>query len=172
MARTPKIRTYGDAGLRKKNETITEFGPELERLFERMREAMIEARGVGLAGPQIGVAKMVAVVNPDPDDNTKLIRMANPRIVVSSDETDRLEEGCLSVPGIRGEVPRASKVTVVYQDEKGREHTIVAEGFLARVIQHELDHLNGVLFVDRLSLAKRSLIKSKLKELAEGEKER
>jgi peptide deformylase len=172
MAASPKIRTYGDAGLRHKNEKITEFGPELARLFERMREVMIESRGVGLAGPQIGIAKMVAIMNPEPDNDATLIRMANPRIVESSDDTSRLEEGCLSVPGIRGEVPRASKVTVIYQDEKGVEHTLEAEGFLARIIQHELDHLNGVLFVDRLSFAKRSLIRSKLKELAEGGKER
>ncbi len=172
MAGSRTIRTYGDRGLRTKNEPVKEFGPELERLFERMNEAMIRSKGVGLAGPQIGVKSLVVVVNPEPGDDTKLIRMANPRIVETSSETESLEEGCLSVPGIRGEVARASRVTVVYQDERGKEHRLRAEGFLARIIQHELDHLAGVLFVDRLSLAKRSLIKSKLKELAEGAEER
>jgi peptide deformylase len=171
MARSPEIRKYGDRILRNKNERIDQFGPELERLLERMHDVMIEAKGVGLAGPQIGIAKQIAIVNPEPENDTKLIRMVNPRIIETSDDTERVEEGCLSVPGIRGDVVRASKLTVVYQDEKGKEHRLEAEGFLARIIQHELDHLDGVLFIDRLSFAKRSLIKSKLKDLADGGKE-
>jgi peptide deformylase len=158
--------------LRKKGAKVSEFGPELKPLFKQMEETMIDAKGVGLAAPQIGVSKQIAIMNPEPEDDTRLLKMVNPRIVSSSNETENLEEGCLSVPGVRGEVARASEITVVYQDEDGKEHTLRAEGMLARIIQHELDHLNGVLFVDRLSFAKRSLIKGKLKNLADGGKEK
>jgi peptide deformylase len=172
MARSAGIRKYGDKVLRNKGETVKEFGPELKPLFKQMEETMIDAKGVGLAAPQIGIPKQIAIMNPEPDDDTKLIRMINPRIVAASNETERLEEGCLSVPGVRGDVVRASEVTVRYQDENGKERTLHAEGMLARIIQHELDHLNGVLFIDRLSFAKRSLIKAKLRDLADGGKEK
>ena len=171
MAKARSIRTYGDKVLRGRNEKVKEFGPELKPLFEDMHETMMEAKGVGLAAPQVGVAKQIAIVNPEPEDEKKLIRMVNPRIIASSNETERIEEGCLSVPGVRGEVVRALKITVAFQDESGTERMLEAEGMLARIIQHELDHLNGVLFVDRLSFAKKALIKGKLKELA-GEKEK
>jgi peptide deformylase len=164
------IRTYGDKILRSKNEKIREFGEELKSLFAQLTETMIVSRGVGLAAPQVGIAKQIAVVNPEPEAEKTLIKMANPRIVWTSDETETLEEGCLSVPGIRGEVVRHSSIEVAYQDEQGNERTLKAEGLLARIIQHEIDHLNGVLFVDRLSFAKRALIKPKLKDLASGRK--
>jgi len=172
MAKSLGIRKYGDEVLRGKNERVKDFGPDLGPLFERMEETMIVERGVGLAAPQVGIPMQVAVINPDPEDEKKLIRMVNPRIVSASRETETIEEGCLSVPGVRGDVARAAKITVAYQDERGAERTLEAEGLLARIIQHEIDHLNGVLFVDRLSFAKRSLIKSKLKDLAGGGKEK
>jgi peptide deformylase len=134
-----------------------------------MEETMIVSRGVGLAAPQVGIAKLVAVVNPEPEEQKSLLKMANPRIIWTSKETEAIEEGCLSVPGIRGEVVRHLKIKVAYQDETGKERTLEAEGLLARIIQHELDHLNGVLFIDRLSFAKRALIKPTLKDLARGE---
>jgi len=172
MTQSTGIRKYGDKILRNRSEKVKEFGPELKPLFKQMEETMTDAKGVGLAAPQIGVPKQIAIMNPEPDNEEKLIRMINPRIIAASDETDRLEEGCLSVPGVRGDVVRASGVTVAYQDENGKEHTLHAEGFLARIVQHELDHLSGVLFIDRLSFAKRSLIKAKLKDLADGGKEK
>jgi peptide deformylase len=165
------IRKYGDRVLRAKGDAVKEFGSELKALFERMERTMIAARGVGLAAPQIGLSKQIAIMNPEPEDSTKLIKMINPRIVASSKETAKIEEGCLSVPGVRGDVERPACVTVVYQDENGAERTLEAEGLLARIVQHELDHLNGVLFIDRLSFAKRSLIKAKLKTLAGSGKE-
>ncbi|MGD1047174.1 MAG: peptide deformylase [Candidatus Krumholzibacteriaceae bacterium] len=168
MAKSRGIRKYGDKVLRGKNEKVKEFGPELAPLFDEMHETMIEARGVGLAAPQVGVPKQIAIMNPEPENEKTLLKMVNPRIIASSDETEKIEEGCLSVPGIRGDVVRAARITVAYQDENGKARTLEAEGILARIIQHELDHLNGVLFVDRLSLAKRALIKGKLKELAAG----
>jgi peptide deformylase len=166
------IRKYGDRVLRGKGKIVEEFGRELKPLFEHMERTMIAARGVGLAAPQIGISKQIAIMNPEPEDDTKLIKMINPRIVAASKETAKIDEGCLSVPGVRGDVERPERVTVVYQDESGKEHTLEAEGLLARIVQHELDHLNGVLFIDRLSLAKRSLIKAKLKNLAGGGKEK
>lgn len=172
MAESFGIRKYGDRVLRGKGEAVKEFGPELKPLFERMERTMIAAKGVGLAAPQIGLSKQIAIVNPEPEDGTKLIKMINPRIVAASKETAKIEEGCLSVPGVRGDVERPECVTVCYQDENGKERTLEAEGLLARIVQHELDHLNGVLFIDRLSFAKRSLIKAKLKNLAGGGKEK
>jgi len=168
MSKSFSIRTYGDKTLRSKNDRVKDFGPELGPLFDRMEETMIVSKGVGLAAPQVGIARQIAVVNPEPDEEKSLLKMVNPRIVWTSQETDTVEEGCLSVPGIRGEVVRHSKIEVVYQDEHGKEHALKAEGLLARIIQHEIDHLNGVLFIDRLSFAKRALIKPKLKSLASG----
>ncbi len=172
MAESFGIRKYGDRVLRGKGEAIEEFGPELKPLFERMEKTMIAAKGVGLAAPQIGISKQIAIMNPEPEDERKLIKMINPRIVAASGEKVKVEEGCLSVPGVRGDVERSERVTVVYRDENGRERTLEAEGLLARIIQHELDHLNGVLFIDRFSFAKRSLIKAKLRNLAGGGKEK
>ncbi len=172
MAESFGIRKYGDRVLRDKGAVVKEFGAELKALFGRMERTMIAARGVGLAAPQIGLSKQIAIMNPEPEDSTKLIKMINPRIVASSKETVKIEEGCLSVPGVRGDVQRPARITVVYQDETGAERTLEAEGLLARIVQHELDHLNGVLFIDRLSFAKRSLIKAKLRTLAGGGKER
>jgi peptide deformylase len=166
------IRKYGDRVLRGKGKAVEEFGPELKPLFELMERTMIAAKGVGLAAPQIGISRQIAIMNPEPEDETKLIKMINPRIVAASNETAKIDEGCLSVPGARGDVERPERVTVAYQDENGKEHTLEAEGLLARIVQHELDHLNGVLFIDRLSFAKRSLIKAKLKNLAGGGKEK
>lgn len=160
------MRTYGDNVLRSGSKKVEDFGPELVEILDNMMDTMIAEHGVGLAGPQVGISKMVAVMNPQPENPETAIRMVNPRIVAASEETETMEEGCLSVPGIRGEVARHKWVEVVYQDEKGVERRLRAEGLLARIVQHELDHLNGVLFIDRLSLAKRALIKPKLKALA------
>jgi peptide deformylase len=162
------IRTYGDPVLRKRSEPVKEFGAELVPLFEQMKETMIVERGVGLAANQVGIARQIAVMNPEPDEEKTLIRMANPRVVAASDELETIEEGCLSVPGVRAMVTRHSWVEIAYQDEKGKQHRLKAEGLLARIVQHEIDHLNGVLFIDRLSLAKRSLIKTKLRSIKKG----
>jgi peptide deformylase len=172
MAESLGIRKYGDRVLRGKGKTVEEFGPDLKPLFERMERTMIAAKGVGLAAPQIGISKQIAIMNPEPEDGEKLVKMINPRIVAASRETVKIEEGCLSVPGVRGDVERPERVTVAYRDENGKERTLEAEGILARIVQHEIDHLNGVLFIDRLSFAKRSLIKAKLRTLADDGKEK
>jgi len=162
------IRTYGCDVLRSKSEQVEEFGDELSRLLLEMVETMLVEDGVGLAAPQVGVSRRIAVMNPEPENEKTLIKMINPRIVARSDETESIEEGCLSVPGIRGNVIRPASVEVTYLDEKGSEHRMQADGLLARIIQHEIDHLDGVLFVDRLSIAKKMLIKSKLRSLIDG----
>jgi len=162
------IRTYGSDVLRKKSEPVEEFGGKLEEFLLRMVETMLIEDGVGLAAPQVGVSKSVAVVNPEPENEKTLLKMINPKIVSFSDETESFDEGCLSVPGIRGNVIRPVAVEVTYLDEKGSEHRLQADGLLARIIQHEIDHLHGVLFIDRLSIANKMLIKSKLRSLIDG----
>jgi peptide deformylase len=161
------IQIYGKAVLRRKSEPLEEFGSDLPDFLEQMVETMIVEEGVGLAAPQVGVSKRITVINPEPDNEKTLIRMINPRIVSFGSEEVSIEEGCLSVPGIRGNVIRPSTVEVIYQDEQGVERSLKAEGLLARIIQHEIDHLDGILFMDRFSLAKKMLIKSKLRSLTD-----
>lgn len=163
-----RIRIYGDEVLRSKGEAVEEFGGGLSHFLDEMVETMIVEGGVGLAAPQVGISRCIAVLNPNPDIGDTLIKMINPRIISFSDDTEPLEEGCLSIPGIRGNVIRPASIEVLYQDIEGREHRMKADGLVARIIQHEIDHLNGILFVDRLSLAKKALIKPKLRDLSEG----
>jgi peptide deformylase len=162
---TYQIRIYGDEVLRLKSAKVKEFGSELHPFLDEMVETMIVGGGVGLAAPQVGISKRIAVMNPDPSSSDTLIKMINPRIVSVSEAEESLEEGCLSIPDVRGEVIRHREIEVLYWDWEGREHTLKANGLLARIIQHELDHLDGILFIDHLSLAKRIMLKSKLKEL-------
>ncbi|MCK4235893.1 MAG: peptide deformylase [Candidatus Krumholzibacteria bacterium] len=168
-----EIKIYGDKVLRSKSESVKEFGSELAPFLEEMVETMIVEGGVGLAAPQVGISKRMVIVNPDPHNSETLIRLVNPRIILTSSEKGSLEEGCLSIPGIRGNVARSSAVEVQYQDDEGRECNLSAEGLLARIIQHEIDHLEGTLFIDYLSLAKKAMIKPKLRSLmnrSNGEK--
>jgi peptide deformylase len=144
---------------------VDDFDEELLTFLNDMVETMIVEGGVGLAAPQVGVSRQIAVINPEPENEKTLIKMINPRIVATSDETEILEEGCLSIPGIRADVIRSKGLEVLYQDEGGKEHRLEAEGLLARIIQHEVDHLNGVLFIDHLSTAKKLLIKPQLRKL-------
>ncbi|MBU8922113.1 MAG: peptide deformylase [Bacteroidales bacterium] len=161
-----RVRIYGDPVLRKKSEKVTEFDDELLAFLDDMAETMILEDGVGLAAPQVGVSKQIAVINREPGNPASLIKVINPEIVNFSDENENVEEGCLSVPGIRGKVVRPTSLEMTYQDEKGERYELKTDGLEARIIQHELDHLNGVLFVDKLSLAKKVLIKGKLRELS------
>ncbi len=162
------LQVYGSKVLRKRSSNVEKFDDELATFIDRMVETMIIEEGVGLAAPQVGVSKQIAVVNPEPENEKTLIKMVNPVIVQASDETESIEEGCLSVPGIRGNVIRPLAIEVHYQDEKGEKHELRADGLLARIIQHEVDHLNGILFIERLSIAKKMLIKPKLRSLSDG----
>ncbi|MDD3642775.1 MAG: peptide deformylase [Candidatus Krumholzibacteria bacterium] len=165
------VRIYGDDVLRKKGEPVEEFDEALAGLIRGMVETMIVEEGVGLAAPQVGVSRQVAVVNPEPDNPDTLVALVNPRIVSCSDRTACVEEGCLSVPGVRGKVTRPAEIEVEYQDEGGERRRLKAEGLVSRIIQHEIDHLNGVLFVDRISLGARALVRGKLRELARHDRQ-
>lgn len=141
------IVTIGDEVLREKAEPITEFSPELRILIDAMIESMHEDDGVGLAAPQIGVSKRMFVVHIQGEEPRVFI---NPEIIGTSQEVVGYEEGCLSIPGVFSDVVRPASVTVQAQNMEGRSFTVDAHGMLARVIQHENDHLNGVLFIDRV----------------------
>ena len=141
-----KILTEGNSALSKVCRPVTSFDERLATLIDDMKETLVEANGVGLAAPQVGVLRRLVVV----DLGDEIIELVNPRILETSGEQDGLE-GCLSVPGVYHDVVRPSKVIVKAQDANGVEFTLKASGLMARVIQHEYDHLDGVLFVDRLS---------------------
>ncbi len=140
--------------LRQKAKRVRRFEGAIQALVDDMVETMHQAKGVGLAAPQIGVPLRLIVVElpEDHEDNSsgKLFVLFNPEIVKSSEEDEEEEEGCLCLPGYVGTVRRANSVTVKGQDRQGRERRIKAEGFLARVFQHEIDHLNGILYLDHL----------------------
>jgi peptide deformylase len=140
--------------LRKKARPVTQFDEKLHTLIDDMVETMREAPGVGLAAPQVAIGERIIVVEYDEDDEVedspkKLYAVINPEITRASQETELGIEGCLSIPGLVGEVERFEAVTVKGQNKHGQPVTIKAKGWLARIFQHEIDHLNGVLFTDR-----------------------
>ena len=149
-----QIVTLPDPVLRRKARPVTRFDTELQILIDDMIETMRDAPGVGLAAPQVGVSERVIVVEyvedeEDEEAPKKLYVMVNPEIKVSSDETEEGTEGCLSVPGWQGEVERPLTVTVKGQTRRGQPMKVKAKGWLARIFQHEIDHINGVVFTDR-----------------------
>ncbi|MDR1373997.1 MAG: peptide deformylase [Treponema sp.] len=156
-----EILTVGDELLRAKAEPVGRIGPEYIELAAKMIEAMHQGKGVGLAGPQIGLMKRIFVVHAEGDTPRAFI---NPSIIETSQDMVKYEEGCLSVPGIWAEVIRPSTIRIQAWNEKGRPFTLDAGGLLARIIQHEYDHLEGVLFIDRLSESKRNRILAKLEK--------
>ena len=163
------IRLYGDPVLRQKSAEVAEFDDDLRRMVADMRETMRAYNGVGLAANQIGVPRRVLVVEvPIGEEQRVQYTMVNPVILSrSGSETD--EEGCLSMPGIYEDVTRAEHVVVEAKDEHGRAYKLQADGYLSRAIQHEVDHLDGVLFTDRLSILKRQFLKRALEALERGE---
>jgi peptide deformylase len=159
------IIKYGDPILEKPTATITDFGPELEELTEDMFASMYAAQGVGLAAPQIGKNLRLTVVDVTGGKNPEAkIVLINPEIIHAEGEK-REEEGCLSIPGFRGYVVRPQFVTVKAQNAKGESFEIRGEDLLARAFCHEIDHLNGILFIQHLSMLKRDLIRRKIKKL-------
>jgi len=159
------IVKYGDPILEKSTPAVKEFGAELEQLTEDMFASMYAAQGVGLAAPQIGLSMRVAVVDVTGGKNPEAkIVLANPKVVHYEGEK-REEEGCLSIPGFRGYVVRPQFVTVKAQNAKGEPFEIRGEDLLARAFCHEIDHLNGILFIQHLSMLKRDLIKRKIKKM-------
>jgi peptide deformylase len=161
-----KILKYGAPILERAAEPVAEFASaELEELIADMWETMYASKGVGLAAPQIGVAKRISVIDITVgEDESKKIVIINPEIS-SKEGSQTGEEGCLSIPGFREPLTRANKVTVRARNEKGEAIELEGDELLARAFQHEIDHLNGILFIAHLSALKRDIIRRKIKKL-------
>jgi peptide deformylase len=159
------IVKYGDPVLETPTKTVENFDEELQALIADMFESMYAAQGVGLAAPQIGIGRCLAVIDVTNGKNPEArIICANPEIIHAEGE-QREEEGCLSLPGFRGHVARPQYVTVRAQDASGKEFEMRGEGLLARAFCHEIDHLNGILFINHLSILKRDMIKRKIRKM-------
>ena len=169
-AETLRIRVVPDPVLRTRTRPVGAAEAEaVSRLVPRMFATMYRAPGIGLAAPQVGSNLRLAVVDLQPEGQPAPIVLINPEVVARSEEQSTREEGCLSIPGQYAEVTRPAQVTVRYQDEDGRRHEIQADGLLATCLQHEIDHLDGVLFVDHLSPLKRNMI---LRRLAKEQRQK
>ncbi|MDX1671977.1 MAG: peptide deformylase [Balneolaceae bacterium] len=170
------IYTYNDDVLREEAEPVRENSDELQKLIDDMFETMYHADGVGLAAPQVGKTIRLFVCDTDvmADDDEPTygpIAFLNPEIGSESDDSVELEEGCLSIPGVNGPVTRPESIEVEYLDRNLKKQKLQASGWTARVIQHEIDHLDGILFVDHLSSFKRKLLYPELKKIERGNKE-
>ena len=166
-----KLRYYGDPILRIVCDPVETFDDLLEAEAQAMTETMYRHRGIGLAAPQAGLNKrlIIAIKMENMDDvDADPVALVNPEVLERSKTTWEYEEGCLSIPGITGTVIRSEEIVVSYQDLNGEKHAITANGMFAREMLHEIDHLNGRLFVDYLSEANKSLIKPELKKIASG----
>ncbi len=160
-----------DPVLRKVSAPVEKIDGEIKALIKDMFETMYDAPGVGLAAIQIGVAKRVVTIDATRGDEEKQpMVFINPEIVYASERKDVKEEGCLSISEYYEEVERPSEVKVRYMDEKGKTHEIEADGLLARALQHEIDHLNGVLFIDHISKLKRDRVTKKFAKAAKANK--
>lgn len=151
-----EILTNPNVFLRKKMKKVEVFDRDLQEFTRDFIETMLEKDGVGLAATQIGVDKRIIAINLDkkegyPDDLIMPMVLVNPDILEASAQQVEMDEACLSVPGLVGLVTRPEEVIVAYQDSKGKRYHVDADGWLARVLQHEIDHLNGILFIDRIS---------------------
>jgi len=168
------IYTYGNAVLRKLAEPIASDYPELKTLVDNMYETMYKAEGVGLAAPQVGFPIRLLVIDlavfkeDDPELGSFKVVMINPTILEASEEEVSGEEGCLSIPGVHENVSRAVYIKVQYFDVDFNEHIEEFEGYKARVVQHEYDHLEGNLFTDRVTPIRRQLLKSRLTNIVKG----
>ena len=152
-----------DPRLKQKAEPVAVVDDALRALMDDMLETMYAAPGIGLAAPQVGVSKRVLVIDVARDGEAKTpLRMVNPRLTAVSDDDNVYEEGCLSVPEHYAEVERPAAVRVAYWDENGKDQEQEFDGLLATVVQHEMDHLDGILFIDHLSNLKRNMILRKL----------
>jgi peptide deformylase len=175
------IVAYGDPVLRKVADAIDAAYPDLEKLITNMKETMYNASGVGLAAPQIGKAIRLFLIDASPfsedddlsEEERTLLKsfnrvFINPKILEEEGEEWIFNEGCLSIPDVREDVSRQPKITIEYQDENFTVHTETLEGLAARVFQHEYDHIEGILFTDKLSTLKKRIIKKKLENISKG----
>ena len=160
------ILKYGARELKRVSVPVDVFNSELEKIVKNMVETMYGAPGIGLAAPQVGLNIRLATVDLSVgEDNGRLITICNPEII-SIEGEQKSEEGCLSIPEFTDTILRPKRIVVRGQDIHGDEIRIEAEGLLARCISHEIDHLNGVLFIDHLSSVKKNLVRNKIKKLA------
>lgn len=175
------IVAYGDPVLRKVGKEIDKDYPQLEKLIADMKETMYNAQGVGLAAPQIGKAIRLFLVDASPfaededleEEDRKVLAdfnhvFINPKIIEEQGDEWAFNEGCLSIPDVREDVFRQETITIEYQDENFDKHTRTLSGLAARVFQHEYDHIEGILFTDKLSSLKKRLIKKKLENISKG----
>ena len=162
MAKLPII-TAPDPRLKLKADPVTEVDDTVRRLVADLLDTMYAAPGIGLAAPQVGVSKRVVVVDvAEADEDKRALKLINPELVWVSDDDFKYEEGCLSLPEHYAEVVRPRAIRLRHLDEGGKECELEAEGLLATCIQHEMDHLDGILFVDRISSIRRNVILRKL----------
>lgn len=160
-----------DPLLRQVSKSIERVDADLQRLADDMLETMYDAPGIGLAAIQIGVPRRMLVIDVSREGEEKQpLVFLNPEIVASSDERSVYEEGCLSIPDYYAEVERPATVTVKYLDRDGKDQTVEADGLLATCLQHEIDHLNGVLFIDHISRLKRDMVIKKFTKAAKSAK--
>lgn len=171
-----KLYEYPDAVLKQKSQRVEKVDAEVQKILDDMLETMYASAGVGLAAPQVGLLKRIVVIDVEQEedgDDYKAGRplfLINPEIVWRSEDKVCGEEGCLSVPKQRAEVERYAKVRVKYTDYNGQEQEIEGDGLLAVCLQHEIDHLDGILYIDRISSLKRQMLLKKLNKLRESQK--
>jgi len=170
------IVTYNDPILRQKTEPVTELTDEIKELISNMFETMYNSDGVGLAAPQIGVSKSIFVMDADAmidegDPALGPLAFLNPEIIEKKGEDVSMDEGCLSIPQVTDKVTRPDTIVIKYLDQNFNEREEEFSGWVSRVIQHEYDHLQGVLFIDYLSAFRKRMLKSDLKEIDSGERE-
>ena len=159
-----EVVLFGDPILRQKAGLVSQVTDETRTLIDDMLDTMYSQEGVGLAAPQVGVDARIIVVDPRAED-TPALALVNPRVVQASEVTERDEEGCLSLPGLKDIVERSVNVVVEALDPDGQAVRIEAEGLLARILQHEIDHIDGILFIDRVSPLKRRMLIKKWRKV-------
>ena len=168
------IVLYGDPLLKKQGEDVHPDAVDVQQLSEDMFETMYQASGIGLAAPQIGLGLRIFVVDSTPIDEEEgrdgFKRVfVNPKILESQGQVWTFEEGCLSIPGVRADVQRPPVIKIHYYDEHWQEHTETLDGMAARIVLHEYDHVEGILFTDRIKGLKKRLLKSKLNSISKGQ---
>ena len=161
------LHVLGSPVLRQRAQPVSPADPEIRQLVDDLFETMRAAKGVGLAANQVGVAQRVAVVDVGEELGPPLV-LINPRILEAGEETETAEEGCLSIPDIFSDVDRAHSIVLEALDRDGQPYRLTVTGFKARAVQHEIDHLDGILFLDRLSAVRRGLLMAKWKKLRKG----
>ena len=159
-----ELKIIGDGILREKTENVTVFDDDFKELIKKMYKVMVKSKGIGLAAPQVGISKRFFIVDIEQKKDS-MIMIANPEVVYTSEDQEEMEEGCLSVPGVWGKVTRPHSIVMKGKNINGEDIQITAEGLFARALLHEKDHLDGILFVDKLSDEEKAKISPDLEKL-------